>query len=399
MIKITPKYFILPCILLILFSCPTFNSTTTNTTTNPQTIQGHAVNLSTNQNISVVFGQMNFTDNTSNRGGTAGPNTFTASYGDPVYAAGKLFLPDTGNNRVLVFGSIPSANDANADYAVGQTNLTGNSSGLSDKELNGPESVSSNGVKLSIVDFYNNRILIYNTIPSAGGAAADVVIGQADFTSNGSGRTGSKINGPESAFITSNKLLIADSVNNRVLIFNTIPTSSGASADLVLGQTDFTSGTAGTSSTTLKNPTDVWSDGTKVIVSDAGNNRILIWNSFPTANAQAADVVVGQSDFTGGSSGTAADKFARQWNFTASSARNQMIVTDLDNHRVLVFNSIPATNGAAADAVLGQADFSTRTAGCSQNSINWPCGVCFLDDKRIIILDANNNRADIFSGI
>jgi hypothetical protein len=359
---------------------------------------GTSIGFTSYQNANAVFGQANFTSNSPNQGGSVGANTYTVSYGNPSYAGGKLFLPDYTNNRVLVFNSIPATN-GNADYVIGQSSLTANSAGLSSTTLNGPESVSSNGSKLIIDDYTNNRILIYNSIPSSSGAAADVVVGQTDFTTGTTGLSATKINGAESAFITSDKLLIADSVNNRVLIFNSIPTVNGAAASLVLGQTDFTSNTAGTSATTLRTPTDVWSDGTKVIVSDAYNNRILIWNTFPTSNGQAADVVVGQTDFTTSTGGTAANKFARQWNFTASSTANQLVVTDLDNHRVLVFNSIPTSNGASADVVLGQPDFTTKTAACSQNGINWPCGVSIIDNTRIMVVDANNNRALIFSGL
>jgi len=294
---------------------------------------------------------------------------------------------------------ISFTNKQNASVVFGQPNLTSNTAGTSSTVIHGPESVSTNGTKLMIVDYNNNRVLIYNTIPTSSGAAADVVVGQTDFTSSSAGLSATKLNGMESAFITTDKLLIADSLNNRVLIFNSIPTSNGVSADIVLGQTDFTSNGAGTSATTLNNPTDVWSDGTRVIVSDAGNNRILIWNTFPTGNGQAADVVVGQSDFTSNGNGTAAHKFRRQWNFTASSVSNQLFVTDLDNHRVLIFNTIPTANGASADAVLGQATFTTNATGCTQSAINRPCGVCVIDETRIIMIDANNSRALIFEGL
>jgi hypothetical protein len=357
------------------------------------------IGFTNKQNASVVIGQPDFTSHSPNQGGSVGANTYTQSYGDPAYGAGRLFLPDYGNNRVLVFTSIPTSNNQSADYVIGQPNLTSNTPGTSSTVIHGPESVSTNGTQLMIVDYDNNRILIYNTIPSASGAAADVVVGQTDFTSSGAGLSAEKISGPESAFITADKLLIADSLNNRVLIFDSIPAANGAAADVVLGQTDFTSNGSGTSASTLRNPTDVWSDGTRVIVSDAGNNRILIWNTFPTANGQPADVVVGQSTFTSGGAGTAADRFNRQWNFTASAVTNQLFVTDLDNHRVLIFNTIPTANGAAADVVLGQATFTTKTAGCTQSSINWPCGISVLDETRIIMIDANNNRALIFEGL
>ena len=37
----------------------------------------------------------------------------------------------------------------------------------------------------------------------------------------------------------------------------------------------------------------------------------------------------------------------------------KLYIADTQNHRVLIFNSIPTANGAAADVVLGQPDFST----------------------------------------
>lgn len=357
------------------------------------------IGFENNQDAMVVFGQPDFTSHASNQGGSVGPNTFAQSFGRPEYVNGKLFLPDYGNNRVLVFNSIPITNNASADYAIGQTDLSSNSSGLSSSTIHGPESVSSNGTELVFVDYNNNRILLYNLIPTSSGAEADVVIGQTDFGSKGSDTTAASVKGPESVFITSDKLFIADSINNRVLIYNSIPTSNGAAASIVLGQLDFTSKTSGTSADTLKNPTDVWSDGTRLLVSDAGNHRILIWNTFPTVNGQAADVVVGQTDFSGSSAGLAADKFHRQWNFTVSAISDQLIVTDLDNHRVLIFNTIPTENGASADAVLGQADFTSKVTGCSETAINWPCGVAVLDSTRILMIDANNYRALIFEGL
>src|SRR3989338_6521071 len=72
------------------------------------------------------------------------------------------------------------------------------------------------------------------------------------------------------------------------------------SAELVLGQTDFltVSNNAGgsASSSSLSGPQSVFFDGTKLYIADTNNNRVLIWNSNPPSNKQAADVVVGQAD-------------------------------------------------------------------------------------------------------
>ena len=49
---------------------------------------------------------------------------------------------------------------------------------------------------------------------------------------------------------------------------------------------------------------DLSSDGSKLLVCDKDNNRVLIWNTVPTTNGQPADVVVGQTDFTSSGFGT-----------------------------------------------------------------------------------------------
>ena len=71
-------------------------------------------------------------------------------------------------------------------------------------------------------------------------------------------------------------------------------------ATLVLGQPDFTTVTENLAATptTLRLPTAVASDGVHVVVADTNHNRVLIWNRIPTSNDAPADVVVGQPNFT-----------------------------------------------------------------------------------------------------
>ena len=97
---------------------------------------------------------------------------------------------------------------------------------------------------------------------------------------------------------------MADTQNNRVLIFNHIPTANGAAADVVLGQPNFTTFVEpdltqqknDVAANQLLNPVAVSSDGVRLFVTDLGYNRVLIWNSIPTANGAAADVAIGQPD-------------------------------------------------------------------------------------------------------
>jgi len=45
---------------------------------------------------------------------------------------------------------------------------------------------------------------------------------------------------PQGVWIQNGKLYVADTQNNRVLIYNSIPTANGAAADVVLGAPNFT---------------------------------------------------------------------------------------------------------------------------------------------------------------
>ncbi|UCD55140.1 MAG: hypothetical protein JSV93_06435, partial [Candidatus Omnitrophota bacterium] len=116
--------------------------------------------------------------------------------------------------------------------------------------------------------------------------SADVVIGQADFTSNTVNPGGVKANtlyNLTSIFSDGKRLFIADLINHRVLIYNSIPTSNNASADVVIGQADFTSNSINqTGSTTVAGantlyyPSGIFSNGERLFICDGYNNRVLI---------------------------------------------------------------------------------------------------------------------------
>jgi hypothetical protein len=63
---------------------------------------------------------------------------------------------------------------------------TGRNSGkkVSASTLHYPSGIWSDGEKLIVADAWNHRVLIWHSIPTENGQAADVVIGQPDFESN-----------------------------------------------------------------------------------------------------------------------------------------------------------------------------------------------------------------------
>ena len=151
-------------------------------------------------------------------------------------------------------------------------------------KINHPVSVSSNGEKLAVTDRFNNRILIWNSIPNQK-TAPDIVIGQKNFDTHNSGNGLDELDFPGQVIITPDaKLLVADSDNDRVLVWTNFPQTSGQTADYAIPITNYVS---------MNNswPWGVWSDGNKTIVTATVSGTILIWNSFPSSNTPP-DVVL-----------------------------------------------------------------------------------------------------------
>ena len=118
---------------------------------------------------------------------------------------------------------------------------------------------------------------------------------------------------------------IADPANHRVLLWRDSTSASAASGpDLILGLG-------------LADPISVALDGRRLFVGDAGLHRVLIWNSFPAAATQPADVVLGQQDF-----GSASNKLAGAGRIVRPSALvsngTNLFVADAAAHRVLMFS-------------------------------------------------------------
>jgi hypothetical protein len=150
--------------------------------------------------------------------------------------------------------------------------------------------------------------------------------------------------GPNAIYGTGTKLFVSDRTNHRVLIWNTIPTTSGQAADVALGQpnlTSFTANNGGISGATINSPQGVYVNGTKLYVADGANNRILIWNTIPTTNGQAADAVFGQSNFTSNTAnaGGALSAFGVYIPQRMFVTGGRLFIPDYNNARVLV---IPA---------------------------------------------------------
>lgn len=350
-------------------------------------------NFADGQEASVVIGADDFETN--------GGELFNQPWGSVTYAGGKLFVPDSENHRILIFDGIPTENGAQPTGALGQENTTDTTEyDYSASVLPEPVDLSSDGKVLVVTDCAASRVTIYNTLPSSEGGMidADVVLGQGgDFSTDAADVGSDAMDCPYGSYVGGGKLLVADNGNNRVLIYNSIPTESGTLPDIVLGQADFDSNSSDCSDSGMNDPAGVWTDGERILVADERNHRVLIYNSWPTENGVAADVVLGQTDFDSCSYGSAGDNMFYYASKVVSDG-TKIYAIDYNHNRVLIWNSWPTENGVAPDHVLGQEDLSGDSDGLTASTMQNPYGLALVGTQ-LIVTDYNNDRILVYNTV
>jgi uncharacterized protein (TIGR03437 family) len=78
---------------------------------------------------------------------------------------GKLFIADGGNDRVLVYNQIPTQNAPSADIIIGQLGGTVNQASDAADSLRTPMALAWDGTNLYVTDAYNRRITVYSIQP------------------------------------------------------------------------------------------------------------------------------------------------------------------------------------------------------------------------------------------
>ncbi len=156
--------------------------------------------------------------------------------------------------------------------------------------FNHPMGIAGDGTRLFLADTYNNRVLVWNTAPTSN-TPPDFVLGQKDFTGNHSGSGRDQMNFPVNITTDGKRLVVADTDNHRLLIWTSMPGKSGQPADLVI-----TGSKPGQGMRQAKDgfqwPWGVWTDGEKLVLSSTKGGSVLIWNQFPTREDQPADLLL-----------------------------------------------------------------------------------------------------------
>jgi uncharacterized protein (TIGR03437 family) len=372
---------------------------------------------------------------------TASPAPPAVSPFQLAQAPGGLFaigngigVADTNDNRILVFPPVeqwtPNTTFQAATEVAGQTTLFSGSvnQGLpvpNAETLAEPNAAAFFNSELYVADSGNNRVVV---LPQSGNSfgPATRVLGQDAMNLNSpnlvEGRefdfeslTSAGVDAGIAIDMTSSPphLYVADTYNNRILGYSDLrKISTGAKADIVIGQPDFqrtlvnypSNDPNAANASGLATPVGLAVDSQgNLYVADTGNSRVLRFPA-PFANytpgtPEQADLVLGQAGFTDArvtdpTNRTMASPYGLVFTYAGG-----LMVSDISLNRVLYFSVLPQnlTSGMAATGVLGQPDFNSSGSGSGPGQLNAPHHISIDTDDRLYIADTGNSRVAIYN--
>ena len=160
-----------------------------------------------------------------------------------------------------------------------------------------------------------------------------------------------------------------------------------------------TPGTFGATSFTLKFPQGVHYEAKnkRLFVADTKNNRVLVYDFNVITDEEAATGVLCQVDLSSAIVALS-QSGCNQPNALQGSGNldEYLFVSDTSHNRVLKFDILGISDGENAVSVLGQPDFTTSTATTSQSGLSTPRGLYALNNSSLFVADTNNSRMMIF---
>ena len=339
----------------------------------------------------------------------------------------RLFLGHHGNSRYDVYqlneSGLPERR--HADYGIGR-NLIGRGfafAPLGRTYLNFPANASYDSVhqRLFVPDnsslgYPGYRIMVFDGDPDTLAQLARnelpeaiAVLGQPNFDVWDPGVGPAKVNGWGIALVAADRQLLfyADSMNNRVLVWDIVPDrlESGMDAMYVLGQTDFFSSDPGIGPGRFNRPGFLAYDPDEqhLFVMDAGNHRVLVFDASPDnlSSGIEAFAVIGQEDFMSRVPRTDLRKIG-VGPMALDHEYDRLFVGEAFGNRMVIIDVSPETLVGAlnpsAIAVLGQPDFESTEPVVSQTRLTMPRITLDVERQLAYVPDGYpaGNRINIF---
>jgi NHL repeat len=254
----------------------------------------------------------------------------------------------------------------------------------------GPYEVGPAIQHLWVADTQNNRILVFST-PIVTGQAANVAFAQVGLL-----RPGGIATDPGH-----DEIWISDTGNSRVVRMGVksveAPLGNSGQPDVIIGKTLACPSSPApgppASASTFCNPAGIAVDASDNLwVADTGNNRVL---EFSPPYINGASLVIGQSNFTDNQCVTSATGLCQPEGVSLDPSGN-LWVADTLNNRVLQYTR-PFSSGEAAHIVLGQTNFNNNGYNGGYDFTQWntlanPSSVVFDGSGNLWIADTQNDR-------
>lgn len=326
-----------------------------------------------------------------------------------LHSDGSLWVSDTGHHRLLGWTQVPEADNTPADILIGQPDFEHEGRNAKTAptafSLNVPTGVTEWRGGLAVADAWNHRVLVWKTPPKAHNQPADFILGQSDASGvlanrGGDAPTAATLHWPYGVSAIGDKLVVCDTGNRRVLVWDEV-TKTAQPADLVIGQSDFTTRdeNAGgdVSAMSMRWPHAPLDWNGQLAVADAGNNRVMLWSGgLPATSGQACDGLIGQSDFAACDHNMAnyyPSSRALNMPYALATDGARLVVADTANSRIVGWSE--GGLAPAADRLAGQPDFASKGDNgwgfARRDSLCWPYGLS-ARDGRVAIADSGNNR-------
>ncbi|MBL8024699.1 MAG: gliding motility-associated C-terminal domain-containing protein [Elusimicrobia bacterium] len=314
----------------------------------------------------------------------------------------RLFVTDAAH-RILVY-DLNTSNilvDRTPEHVIGQLDFYGDAPGTDKHRLLYPKGMDYDAVsnRLFVADYWNHRVLVFDVTSITNGENAIHVLGQPDFTSSPTGTTQNSMNYPYEVCYFGNpgndRLFVSDYSNNRVLVYDVTSITDGENAIFVLGQLNFTTGTSGVTQSRFNGPTflDIDRGSNRLFVADRTNNRVMVFDVTSITNGENAINVLGQTTFTSGSAARTQGRLSSPFGISFDNGTQRLFVGDYANHRTMIFDVAVITDGENGVNVLGQPDFTSGTPTTTQNGLYNPYGNALDKEGKILyVADLRNNR-------
>ncbi|MFC4252983.1 hypothetical protein [Sinimarinibacterium flocculans] len=242
----------------------------------------------------VVLGQADAAQGESNRGQPQ-PRADRLFWPYGVHWDGAhLWVADSGNRRVLMWRGLPSSHGQPADLVLGQRDFDRrdeNGGGEPDaRSMRWPHAIATWNGRVCVADAGNNRVMVWNGVPAAHGAACDHLLGQrnvrdVDHNQSLYWPSAGSLNMPYGLCAAGDWLLAADTANSRILAWHVDDLGIGAEARALSGQYDFNAKGDNRwqmpAHDSLCWPYGVTQQDGVAVVADSGNNRVLLWPVAP----------------------------------------------------------------------------------------------------------------------